>query len=519
VSAATTETTPAQALALVALLEKQLKIRRPDAEAASNYYRGNQPLSFASTEFRDYFGTRYKDFADNWCAPIAEAPTERLVAEGIRVSQSAKPTTDDDLWRVWRANEADVESGLAFLSAINTRRAFGLVWGNSDDESTPDVTFEDSRQAIVAYEAGSRRKRRAGLKLWFDDDAELEYATLYTPDAVWKYQRTTRDYTRAGIILPLNFPTGAQWEQRENTGDDVWPLPNPMGVVPLVELPNRPLLGEEPISDIAGAMAMQDAINLLWSQLFTTADFAAFPQRIMFGAEMPTVPVLDANGQVVGKKPIDLAKLRQDRILWVPDPAAKSGEWSSADLAVFTAVIELAVGHLAAQTRTPPHYLVTKQGMSNLSGDALRAAETGLVKKVQEKQLYLGGGLREMFALIALAQGGEANTRKAADIRSTGTVVWRDAEMRSEAQLVDSLTKLDAIGFPFQYLAERYGLTDTEIQRVVGLKRAEQADALFGSPLMSEPGSNGADPNAGQAAGTPPKPTGGIIDKPLPVRV
>jgi hypothetical protein len=268
-------------------------------------------------------------------------------------------------------------------------------------------------------------------------------------------------------------------------------------------------------------MAMQDAINLLWSQLFTTADFAAFPQRIMFGAEMPMIPVLNSDGQVIGKKPIDLAKLRQDRILWVPDATAKSGEWSSADLSVFTKVIEVAVGHLAAQTRTPPHYLVTNAGIDNLSGDALRAAETGLVKKVQEKQLYYGGGVREMFALIALATG-NGDPAKAASIRSTGTVVWRDAEMRSEAQLVDALTKLDAIGFPFRYLAERYGLTDTEVERIIRMKRDEMADAVFGQ-VMSDPTLLGGAP-AGAAAGATdatgaPKQTGGLETKPIIARV
>lgn len=517
------------ALNLVAKLETQLRLRRPAAMEASNYYRGKQPLSFASPEFRDYFSTRYQKFSDNWTAAVAEAPTERLVVDGIRVAQDGDPTADSDLWRIWRANDADIESGLAFLSGICTSRSFGLVWGNPDDETTPVVTFEDSRQAIVGYEPGSRRKRVAGLKVWTDEDSELEYATLYMPDFVWKYQRNARPTAGPGqtsIILPINYNNGPTWIQREKTGDDVWPLPNPMGVVPLVELPNRPLLGEEPISDISGTMAMQDAINLLWAELFTTADFQAFPQRIIFGAEMPYVPILDQNGQVVGKKEVDLKKIRQDRVMWIPDENAKVGEWSAADLKVYTDVIETAVGHIAAQTRTPPHYLVTKQGMSNLSGDALRAAETGLVKKCEEKQLYLGGGLREMFALVALAQGASGADAKAKSIRSTGTVIWKDAEMRSEAQLVDALTKLDALGFPFQWIAERYGLTDTEVKRVISLKKEEMADALFGQ-VMSDPtllGGQGvapAAPAAGAAGDAAPAagiPNSGITTKPLIVR-
>jgi hypothetical protein len=40
--------------------------------------------------------------------------------------------------------------------------------------------------------------------------------------------------------------------------------------------------------------------------------------------------------------------------------------------------------HLAAQTRTPPHYLLAK--MANLAGDALLVAERGLGFKVRRKQ-------------------------------------------------------------------------------------------------------------------------------------
>ncbi|WP_030525779.1 hypothetical protein, partial [Nocardia rhamnosiphila] len=104
------------------------------------------------------------------------------------------------------------------------------------------------------------------------------------------------------------------------------------------------------------------------------------------------IPKLNAAGEIVGKQPVDLAKFAVDRVAWITGKDAKIAEWQAANLAAYTAIIEVAVGHLAAQTRTPQHYLIGK--MANLSGDALLAAETGLVKRVNEKKLWFGQALR-----------------------------------------------------------------------------------------------------------------------------
>ncbi len=61
------------------------------------------------------------------------------------------------------------------------------------------------------------------------------------------------------------------------------------------------------------------------------------------------------------------------------------------------------MGHVAAQSRTPQHYLIGK--MANIGEGTLLAAETGLVKRCDEKILWFGHGLREVARLIALAKG------------------------------------------------------------------------------------------------------------------
>lgn len=492
----TPATTMEEALTLLQQLAYELRRRRPYLERNDNYYRGKHRLAFASAQFSKYFGGRYADFSDNWVQVVADAPIERLNVSGIRLAGQSTGV-DEDLWGAWEENDCDEQSDLAFLEAVIGGRSFALVWDDGTDSGNPRITFEHPAQCIVAYDSETRQ-RKAGLKLWADD--EYEYATLYLPDTVWKFQQPVSETEwQRDFGGPYMLPV---WEPRQLPTDDSFPIPNPLGVVPLVEFQNRPRLVAEPMPDVTGAVAMQDAVNLLWAYLFNSADFASLGQRVVTGAERPMVPILDSHGNPVGERPVDLEKFAIDRIIWLEDPEAKTAQWQAADLEPFLGVITQSVRHLASQTRTPTHYF---EGMANLSADALKAAEVGLVKRTEEKTVNFGKGVKEINRLAALVQGDEGKAQAVA----RGKVLWRDIESRSEAQTVDALLKLRQIGFPFEYLAERLGLSPTEIERVMDLRKEEaQNDPLA---LLAQGGMNGqpALPGAPAPGATPPDNPGG----------
>lgn len=457
-----------QALRLVQLLEAELIARGTGITRHDSYYRGDHPLKFASDEFAKFHGDRYKDFSDNWVQVVADSPVERMTVTGFQAS--GETDADKDLWKVWQVNGLDADSQLGFLGSVIHGRSFLLVWGDPSNPDMPVVTFEDSSQCVIGYEPGSRRERRAALKRW--QDGGEDFATLYLPDEVWKFSRPKlmQNDELSQQMLDVDEEM-KRWKPRDL--EEPNPQPNPMGVVPMVELPNKPVLAGDPISDVRGVIAMQDAINLLWAQLFTASDYASFPQRVIMGAERPVIPKLNSEGEVVGTQPVDIQKFAVDRVMMFNGKDVRIGEWQAANLAMYTGLIEVAVGHLAAQTRTPQHYLVGK--MANLAEGALLAAETGLVKRVEEKQIWSGQGLREGARLIALAQGEDAK----ADALRSGRVLWKDAESRSHAQLADALLKLKQLGFPFKWLALRYGLTPTEVADVMVMRMEElEADPV-----------------------------------------
>lgn len=458
-----------QALQLVQLLEAELMQRERDIRVHNAFYRGDHPLKFASDEFAKFHGDRYRDFSDNWTQVVADAPVERMTVTGFQAS--GETDADAALWKVWQVNGLDADSQLGFLGSVVNARSFVLVWGDPAEPDIPVVTFEDPSQCVIAYEPGSRRLRRAALKRW--QDGSEDFATLYLADEVWKFSRPhlNTDGDKSPQMQDVDEAL-KRWKPRE-LPDEPNPQPNPMGVVPMVELPNKPALAADPISDVGGVIAMQNAINLLWAQLFTASDYASFPQRVIMGAERPVIPKLNSEGEVIGTQPVDIEKFAVDRVMMFNGKDVRIGEWQAANLAMYTGLIDQGVGHIAAQTRTPQHYLIGK--MANLAEGALLAAETGLVKRTEEKQTWSGQGLREMARLIALARGEDDK----ADALRSGRVLWKDAESRSHAQLADALLKLKQLGFPFKWLALRYGLTPTEVADVMAMRMEElEADPV-----------------------------------------
>ncbi len=460
-----------EALRLVQRIYDRLNARRPELDVRENYYNGQQPLSFATAEWKQANAQRYAGFSDNWSAPVVNAEAERIRYTGMKFADDSGAAKV--LHEQWLRNELDMQSSQGFVTSLTTSRSFVIVWGDRITDE-PIVTWEHPSNVEIEYDWANPLIRTAALKTWVDES--LEYATLYTPDWIFKYERQKTAHTSEQDSQALQSRTGtaasAGWSIRDN-GTEPWPLRNPMGVVPVVEVPNRPTLKGDPVSEIQGVIPMQDAINLLWAYLFLAADYASMPARVVMGSSPPMVPILDSDGKKVGEKPVDMKELSEKRLFYAGDGTI--GSWEAARLDVFTDTIDVAVGHIASQTRTPPTYLVTKTGMSNVNGEGLKASEIGLNKKVQEFQQFAGPALREVNRLIALAMGDDDLAKRV----RLATVTWMNPEIRSEAQLADSLVKLKSIGMPFEYLLEQYGVEPLDIGRILQMKKAED-DALLG---------------------------------------
>jgi hypothetical protein len=251
--------------------------------------------------------------------------------------------------------------------------------------------------------------------------------------------------------------------------------------VPVVEWLNQPRSAVSP-SRRSGVMAMQDAINLMWGYLFSAADYASMPARVVTGAEPPKVPILDASGQIIGSKPATMEDLTNKRLLFLPGVTGKANiaQWDAAKLDVFTNVVVEAVGHIAAQTQTPGHYMLTNEKFANLNGDALTAAEVPLAAKVANQQIFYNPAAKETAALMALVRGKKDMAKAIRESDGRQFVQWKDPAMHSLAQVADAATKDRAVGMSLRTVLERrYGFTEPEIDQEMKRVAAEQADPFL----------------------------------------
>jgi hypothetical protein len=446
-------TTPEYAGGQLAKLCKRLDNRAEEIERHEAYYDGHHNLRFATRKFREAFGALFREFSDNWTAVVCDAVTERMKVEGFRFpvpdeageseesAEAAATTGDTAANDLWQRNYLDLYSDMCHETMLVTGHAYAIV-GPQDDGSTdnPLITVEHPLQVITAGVPGVPRARRAAAKRWWDDETEKWMATLYLPDSVWKYQAEGKGDSAQDKV---------RWEPREGVEPAIV---NPFnGIVPVVPFKNREKLLGHAKSEIQEVIPLQDAVNKLFNDALVASEFAAFRQRLLTGMEIPE----DENGNVIPDYDLRAAI---SRIMVIKDPNVGVHEFQVSDLSQYSNLITLAVHHIAARTRTPPQYF---QGqVVNVSGDALKAAESGLVSKVKRRSRFAGESWEETARLGFLLKGDMARAEA-----YEAETIWSNPEIITESALADSLAKLATLGIPKQALWERLGATQTEIKR------------------------------------------------------
>ncbi|WP_069752967.1 phage portal protein [Streptomyces sp. EN16] len=407
-----------------------------------------------------------RDARTNWLSLVIDSPGERLGVDGFRFDDAGSDresaddarVSDSEANRIWQENSMDADSALVHYGAMSQRRAFVLV--ERGDDGRPVLTHETPTQVSVEHEQGNRRKLAAGLKLWRDDWTGNTRATLWTPTDVHEFTTRTSNPTFSGRAAELRgwdalaLPTHPDGSSRTND----------LGVVPLVPFINRRNRRPEGFAEHEDVLSIQNRINLSLINLIAAMKYGAFRQRWAAGLVVDEDPL---TGKPIQPYQLDIRKL------WTTDnPDVKFGEFAATDLMPYVRAVEAAVQDLAAISRTPPHYLIG--AVVNVSGDALKAAETGLISKVRDRQRGFGESWENVMRLAFRVTGDEA--------RATAwgaETIWRDPESRTISELADAAVKKASAGVPWRQRMEDMGYTPAQIARME-IDRA--ADALNAAP-------------------------------------
>lgn len=457
---------------IVAKLYAELARRRPVIDKAQNYYDGAHNLAFAGEKFLAAFGGLFRAFADNWCGIVANAPEERMQVNGFRVNQN--PKADDSAKKLWEQSELDLQSSMGHLDGFIAGAFFVTVWPGEEGDQVPEITVESAKATIVECHPKIRKRRTAALRSWVADDG-FEHCELFLPDEVYLYRSRSK-------VSAYSFPENTKWviEDQLDTKDDLdasGAMPNPFGVVPVVEFLNRPRLTRSPRagfaghSELASIMPLQDAVNKLVADLLVASEHTAYPQRWLTGYEPEDVLSPETGKPTGATKPPDF-KPGPGNLWWLESENAAFGSFDAANLDGYAKAIELVVQHIASISATPPHYL--NASADRLSGESIKSAESGLVSKVTRISRGWASGWEEVMRLA----GKVAENTELAEAEQMETI-WRDPETRTEAEHVDALgKKAQMLNVPAPQLWEEAGYTPEQIARFPAMRAQMQLEGM-----------------------------------------
>lgn len=412
------------------------------------YYEGTQPLTYMHPDILREVQDRIQPVLIFWPQLVVDALEERLDVEGFRLPDA--DTGDDDLWRVWQANDLDEESQMGRVDALVMKRSYLSVGYNEADADTPIVRVESPLE-MYDYCDPRTRQVAAALRRTYNPDTLVRtperYATLYLPD----------------VTIWYDWAEG--W--REQGRDE-----HNLGEVPVVPLVNRARTADRyGRSELAPVIPLSDAACKLATDMMVAAEFVAIPLRGMFG--IGPDDLVDQNGN-----PQTAMQAIMGRLLLIPELEGKHFEFAASQLANFHGSIDSLAKLVASMAGLPPHAL----GFSTdnpASADAIRSSEARLVKRAERKQAAFGGSYERAMRLTRRIQSGgqvdPALTRM--------ETIWRDASTPTIAQKADAAVKLYSTPgeplVPKRQTREDLGYTQTQIKRM----EAEDAKAAERDPI------------------------------------
>lgn len=391
---------------LVRALESQLITERSDIDVLDRYYSGRQPLAFLHPQVQAATQGRLTPLVLNWPRIIVKAVVERLRVEGFRIAGEERPI--DELHLLWQASNMDRQSSLAHIDILVHGRCYGMVWAGANG---PKLSMESAREVTATFDPETGQVLEALKAFDLDDTGQAQRANLFLADRVEKYRRVQ----------------GVGWSLMETLEHD-------LGRPPVVLFSNEGRLGlAGGESDLADVIPLADAANKLATDMMVSAEYHAMPRRWVTGMEMaPAGTPQHERDRELRREFWTNAEAGR---VWTGPSGSSFGQFPEANLDNFVGAIRMLNEHLAAIGKLPPHALGINTA-NPASADAIRSAESSLVRRTEFKQPSLGESYEDMMRLAVKVRDGFVSD----DLLSLETV-WASAETPTVAQLMDAALK------------------------------------------------------------------------------
>ncbi len=324
-----------------------------------------------------------------WSRLYLDSLVERIAIVGFRVPGASE--SDERLQSWWKANDLDQEAQISFLETFIHGRSYISISAPTDEDilfghpaDAPIIRVESPRHMWVEIDPRTRRVSWA-VRFWRDPEAQYS-AGMQDEDA--------ENYT---VYLPDRtiYVADARGGRYRVVDEDIHNL----GIVPIVPSLNRErVMDRNGRSEIIPELRnLQDVATQVTQNMQMAADLMAVPQRLLFGVEKEAI--------TQNQDPAAQYKAYMAGILAFEDENAKATQFSAAELSNYTGVLQELAKMAASYTGLPPQYL-SFSSQTPASAEAIRSAESRLVKKAELKGAMFGNVWESVMRISAVVMTG-----------------------------------------------------------------------------------------------------------------
>jgi hypothetical protein len=414
----------------------RMSARSGDYRLYREYYEGDHRLAFATQQFNSAFWGTFRRFSDNVCQNVVDTAVDRLELTGFGV-EAGPESLSLRAREIWQANRMDERAPELLTDALMLGDAYLLVW--SDPSGAPTLYPQPAEQCDIETDPETPGRTLWGVKFWKSSE-RTERLNIYFPDRIEKYFR----------------PGGGDWRTFSPQGE-VWPLPNPYGIVPLFHFRCRGRMGGMGRSELKNVIPLQDALNKTVVDTLVGSEVHALPQRWVIGVDL----------QFQDGKFVAPFRAGADKVWAAENPDAKFGQFESADLEQMVTLGDSFRLSVARVSKTPLHYITPGRG-NFPSGDALVTAEAPFVKKVRRYATAFGNVWEDAMTL-ALRIAGETEAFRL-------SAQWADPSPQTEGEKIDRQLGKKSLGVSLRQSLRELGYGDSEIERIFR-EAAEESQA------------------------------------------
>lgn len=399
-----------------------------------DYLHGDQLSPYAPQDSTEQIADMQRRAITNLIPLIVNLPSQVSFVDGYRRGKLARPDTEQSSasadnrrfspeYKEWQRCRMDGRQSLIYRAALTYGQSFvqaDKLGGKININILPtrntiayfDDPVNDTRpQVVIQHKRKARSETVPGLVLAWDEVNRYEILVDMKGDWTIKAESTAPHGFNGCPVLRYHC-----YMDDEGTTSGV----------------------------VAPSIPMQDRVNQSVFSTDVTSTFGAFKVRTVAGLQ-PNFRT-DANGELIlndaGEPIPEPIAVSQAKMLVSDNPETKFGQLDETPLDGFLRAEEQAIRTFAASNQFPPHILLGN--ISNLSAEALAAAEAQLTRFIGFLHTQWGEMHEELFRLIAEALGDSEGAEAFG-----GEVRWAKVTQESFAATVDGLGKLvQMVGVP-----------------------------------------------------------------------